>query len=135
MIKIDETKHEKIHTRQITVTTYDTDEEAVIIEGVLKDDRLMEIHRPTGENVPPGTVQARSTRHHGTSSSTPFEFAKPCGVDGSSWKNCSVTPYPVVPAGRVPGNWNPPPPGPAPPGAHSRNADQGRPPRPGGGSP
>jgi hypothetical protein len=56
MIKIDENKHEKIHTRQITVTTYDTDEEAVIVEGVLKDDRLSQIHRPTGENVAPGTV-------------------------------------------------------------------------------
>jgi hypothetical protein len=56
MIRIDETKHEKIHTRQITVTTYDTDEDAVIVEGVLKDDRLSQIHRPTGENVPPGTV-------------------------------------------------------------------------------
>ena len=56
MIKIDENKHEKIHTRQITVTTYDTEEASVIVEGVLKDDRLKEIHRPTGENVPPGTV-------------------------------------------------------------------------------
>ncbi len=56
MIKIDETKHEKIHTRQITVTTYDTEEDAVIVEGILKDDRLCEIHRPTGRKVLPGTV-------------------------------------------------------------------------------
>jgi hypothetical protein len=56
MIKIDEDKHEKIHTRQITVTTYDTSEDAIIVEGVLKDDRLKEVYRPAGETIPPGTV-------------------------------------------------------------------------------
>jgi hypothetical protein len=56
MIKIDKNKHEKIHTRQITVTTYDTDEDAIIVEGILKDDRLKDIYRPTGETIPPGTV-------------------------------------------------------------------------------
>ena len=56
MIKIDKNRHEKIHTRNITVTTYDTDEDAIIVEGILKDDRLTEIHRPTGEDIPPGTV-------------------------------------------------------------------------------
>ena len=56
MINIDKNKYEKIHTRQITVTTYDTGEEVIIVEGVLKDDRLSRIHRPDGENIPPGTV-------------------------------------------------------------------------------
>ena len=56
MIKINETKHEKIHTRQITVTTYDTSEGMIIVEGVLKDDRLLEVYRPAGETIPPGTV-------------------------------------------------------------------------------
>lgn len=56
MIRIDENRHEKIHTRQITVTTYDTDSDAIIVEGILKDDRLTQIHRPTGEDIPPGTV-------------------------------------------------------------------------------
>jgi hypothetical protein len=56
MVKIDESIHEKIHTRQITVTTYDTDDDAIILEGVLKDDRLKEVHRPEGITIPPGTV-------------------------------------------------------------------------------
>ena len=56
MIEIDENMHEKIHSRQITVTTYDTDEGAIIVEGILKDDRLKDVFRPAGETVPPGTV-------------------------------------------------------------------------------
>jgi hypothetical protein len=56
MIKIDENKHEKIHIRQIKVTTYDTSEDAILVEGILKDDRLQEIYRSTGENIPPDTV-------------------------------------------------------------------------------
>jgi hypothetical protein len=56
MIRVDETKHEKIHTRQITVTTYDTSGDAIIVEGVLKDDRLKDAHRPAGKTIPPGTV-------------------------------------------------------------------------------
>jgi hypothetical protein len=56
MIKIDENRHAKIHTRQIKVTTYDTDEDAIIVEGSLKDDRLQTVHRAAGRIVPPGTV-------------------------------------------------------------------------------
>jgi hypothetical protein len=56
MIKIDENKHEKIHTRQINLTTYDTDEDAIIVEGTLKDERLLTVHRAAGRVVPPGTV-------------------------------------------------------------------------------
>lgn len=56
MIKLDKSKHEKIHTRQIEVATYDCGENVIILEGKLKDERFKEIYRPTGENVPPGTV-------------------------------------------------------------------------------
>jgi len=56
MIKIDESRHAKIHTRQINVTTYDTDEDAIILEGTLQDKRLQTVHRATGKIVPPGTV-------------------------------------------------------------------------------
>ena len=56
MIKLDKSKHEKIHTRRIDVTTYDGGSDAIIVEGKLNDDRFKEIYRPTGENVPPGTV-------------------------------------------------------------------------------
>ncbi|MBT8369152.1 MAG: DUF2889 domain-containing protein [Deltaproteobacteria bacterium] len=56
MIKIDTDKNEKIHTRRIEVATYDCGQQAIIVEGKLKDDRLQSISRPTGEQVPPGTV-------------------------------------------------------------------------------
>jgi hypothetical protein len=56
MIKLDKSKHEKIHTRQIEVATYDCGENVIILEGKLKDERLKDIYRATGENVPPGTV-------------------------------------------------------------------------------
>lgn len=56
MIEIDKTKYKKIHTRQIDVTTYDCGDDAMILEGRLKDDRFQEIFHSTGENIPPGTV-------------------------------------------------------------------------------
>ncbi len=56
MIEIDKIKHEKVHTRQIDITTYDSGENAIIVEGKLKDDRWQEIYRPTGEIAPPATV-------------------------------------------------------------------------------
>jgi len=56
MIKLDKSKHEKIHTRRIDVATYEGHSDTIIVEGRLKDERFKQIYRPTGENVPPGTV-------------------------------------------------------------------------------
>ena len=56
MIKIDKSKKQKIHTRRIDIATYEGDADAIVVEGILKDDRLLDTHQPTGEVCPPGTV-------------------------------------------------------------------------------
>ena len=56
MINIDKTKKQKIHTRSIDIATYAGDSDAIIVEGVLTDDRLTATYRPTGETRPPGRV-------------------------------------------------------------------------------
>ncbi len=47
---------EKLHTRNIEVTTYYYDEQRMIVEGFLKDDRFQESHSMTGEKFPSGAV-------------------------------------------------------------------------------
>jgi hypothetical protein len=64
MIEIDTDKHEKIHTRRIEVATYDCGQDGIIVEGKLKDDRLHEIYRSTGDHVPPGRVHYMVIRMH-----------------------------------------------------------------------
>lgn len=49
-------KKQKIHTRKIDISTYEGSEDTIIVEGMLKDDRLFESYRPTGEKFPPGTI-------------------------------------------------------------------------------
>jgi len=56
MIIIDKKKQQKIHTRQIDIATYKGASDSLVIEGVLKDERLLESFRLTGEIHPPGTV-------------------------------------------------------------------------------
>jgi hypothetical protein len=56
MIKIDKNKQEKVHTRQIDIATYEGDADSIIVEGILHDERLVAVFRPTGEKVLPGTV-------------------------------------------------------------------------------
>ena len=56
MIAIDKNKQKKIHTRQIDIATYEYDDQSIIVEGILHDERLMAVFRPTGEKVSPGTV-------------------------------------------------------------------------------
>lgn len=56
MIDLKKNKYQKIHTRQIGVSTYDYDQNTILVEGILKDDRFNPIYRPTGETSPPGTV-------------------------------------------------------------------------------
>jgi hypothetical protein len=51
-----ETKGQKIHTRQIDVATYDGASDSIIVEGVLRDERLLDTYRPAGEVHPPGTI-------------------------------------------------------------------------------
>ena len=47
---------QKIHTRNIQIATYQGDPDAIIVEGILHDERLLDTYRPSGEIYPPGTV-------------------------------------------------------------------------------
>jgi hypothetical protein len=49
-------KGEKLHTRNIEVSTYECDNERVIVEGCLKDDRFQDSHTITGEIFPRGVI-------------------------------------------------------------------------------
>ncbi len=46
----------KIHTRQLSAEIYMVDEDHLMIEGVLKDDRIKESRRSTGEIIPGGIL-------------------------------------------------------------------------------
>jgi hypothetical protein len=48
-------KRQKIHTRTIDITTYEDTSDSVVVEGILKDDRLLESYRIAGERIQPGT--------------------------------------------------------------------------------
>jgi DUF2889 family protein len=56
MIEMDTTSCQKIHTRNIQVASYVCEENAIIVEGRLQDDRLMDSYRLDGEVVPAGVV-------------------------------------------------------------------------------
>jgi hypothetical protein len=56
MIRIDKNKKQKIHTRRIDIATYEGEADSIIVEGILKDTRLENSYRPTGDTLPPGTV-------------------------------------------------------------------------------
>ncbi len=49
-------KGEKLHTRNIEVSTYECDDERVIVEGCLKDDRFQDSYTITGEIFPRGVI-------------------------------------------------------------------------------
>ncbi|MDP2855039.1 MAG: DUF2889 domain-containing protein [Smithellaceae bacterium] len=55
-------KGEKIHTRNITVTTYNYDGQRIIVEGFLKDDRFQDSHVITGETFPGGVIHHMGIR-------------------------------------------------------------------------
>lgn len=49
-------KKQKIHTRKIDIATYESASDTVVVEGILKDDRLLESYRLDGVRLPPGTI-------------------------------------------------------------------------------
>ena len=53
---------EKLHTRNIKVTTYYYDEQRMIVEGFLKDDRYHESYSVTGEKFPEGVIHHMAIR-------------------------------------------------------------------------
>ena len=56
MIRIDKKKLQPIHTRDIAVATYVCGDDAIIVEGELKDHRLVDSYRSAGEVIPPGVI-------------------------------------------------------------------------------
>ena len=49
-------KGEKLHTRNIKVTTYAYEGQRIIVEGILKDDRFQESYSFTGEKFASGAI-------------------------------------------------------------------------------
>ncbi|MGD0022901.1 MAG: DUF2889 domain-containing protein [Smithellaceae bacterium] len=62
MQSIWKSKGEKLHTRNIEVTTYDYDGQRIIVEGFLKDDRFQESRVITGETFPSGVIHHMAIR-------------------------------------------------------------------------
>ena len=56
MIELDKTRQKKIHTRRIDMATYEFDEKSIVVEGTLHDERLVDVFRPTGEQVHAGPI-------------------------------------------------------------------------------
>ena len=56
MISIDKTTKQKIHARHLDIATYEGGSDAIIVEGVLHDERLADSYRRSGETLPPGTI-------------------------------------------------------------------------------
>ncbi|MCD6570343.1 MAG: DUF2889 domain-containing protein [Deltaproteobacteria bacterium] len=56
-------KQNPIHTRNITITTYAIDEDTVMVEGVLRDDRLKSTYSMTsGKMIAPGVLHNLTIR-------------------------------------------------------------------------
>ena len=53
---IDISGRQKIHNRTIDISIYEGDSDTLVMEGVLRDERLLDSYRPTGEVYPPGTL-------------------------------------------------------------------------------
>ena len=56
MIEINDIDRQKVHTRSIDVATYVHESDAIIVEGRLTDNRLMDSYRAGGAVIPPGIV-------------------------------------------------------------------------------
>ena len=53
---IDISARQKIHTRKIDIATYEGESDSIIVEGILRDERLLDAYQSTGEVYPPGTI-------------------------------------------------------------------------------
>lgn len=62
MSKFDKLEKTKIHTRKINAETYVVDDEHLLVEGVLHDDRKRDSRRSTGEIIPAGTLHHMEIR-------------------------------------------------------------------------
>ncbi|MBW2589222.1 MAG: DUF2889 domain-containing protein [Deltaproteobacteria bacterium] len=56
MSSLNSRKGRKIHTRNIEISTYESGGENIIVEGILKEDRLIPFYQNSGKKHPPQTV-------------------------------------------------------------------------------
>ena len=56
MNSIENRKGKRLHFRSMEIVTYECDEHHIIVEGRLKDNRLVETYHVSGEKRPPQTV-------------------------------------------------------------------------------
>jgi hypothetical protein len=56
MTTLNSKKGKKIHTRNIEISTYESDGENIIVEGILKENRLIPFYHHSGKKHPPDTV-------------------------------------------------------------------------------
>ena len=56
MVSLKNLKNEKVHTRSIIMSTFSVDQERILVEGVLRDDRAVGIVSFTGKERGPGPV-------------------------------------------------------------------------------
>jgi hypothetical protein len=62
MRNIWQSKGRKIHARKIEVSTYSYDEQRIIVEGFLRDDRFQNSYLMTGEKFPQGVIHHMAIR-------------------------------------------------------------------------
>jgi Protein of unknown function (DUF2889) len=62
MQSIWKSRGEKLHTRNIEISTYDYNGQKIIVEGFLKDDRFQESRVITGETFPSGVIHHMAIR-------------------------------------------------------------------------
>lgn len=55
-MNLSERKKERIHKRNIEISTYSCDDNNIVVEGILKDDRFVSYHTMSGDTLPPKTV-------------------------------------------------------------------------------
>ena len=59
---IEQCMGEKIHTRNISIAIYACGDSGIVVEGTLKDERLISHFRTASETLPPGTVHHMTIR-------------------------------------------------------------------------
>lgn len=55
-MSIHDKRKDKVHTRSISLSTYDAEENCIIVEGKLIDHRLKDVYHFSGEKKPPGVI-------------------------------------------------------------------------------
>ncbi|MBU0993366.1 MAG: DUF2889 domain-containing protein [Proteobacteria bacterium] len=53
---LEKKKSDRIHTRAISLATYEAENNCVIVEGILRDNRLIDVYLLTGEPRQPGVI-------------------------------------------------------------------------------